>query len=83
MSGEVGGDGVGVLSLHLLPQKCRGCGELRWSESSSAWLKSKIEEDTCTSLTLSGAGAHTQIHKTHTDASQEACELLRGVSDSD
>lgn len=73
-------DGVGVLSLHLQPRKCRECGALRWSESSSAWLKSKIEE---TDVYKFYTQKKKKYAKTHTDARQEACKLLRGVSESD
>lgn len=34
---------IDVLSLHLQPQKCQGCGELRWSESSSASLQPRLK----------------------------------------
>lgn len=34
---------IDVLSLHLQPQKCQGCGELQWSESSSALLQPRLK----------------------------------------
>lgn len=34
---------IDVLSLHLQPQKCQVCEELRWSESSSVSLKPRLK----------------------------------------
>ncbi len=49
---------IDVLSLHLQPQKCQVCGELRWSESSSASLQPRLKHTQ--SLTLAHTHTHTQ-----------------------
>lgn len=51
---------IDVLSLHLQPQKCQVCGELRWSESSSASLQPRLKH------THTEFNTRTRTHETHT-----------------
>lgn len=59
-SGWVRYEEIDVLSLHLQPQKCQVCGELRWSESSSASLQPRLKHTYV--LTLARAHTHKDKH---------------------
>lgn len=55
---------IDVLSLHLQPQKHQVCGELQWSESSSALLQPRLKTHTYTEFNIH---THTYLrHKTNT-----------------